>query len=865
MTDAAMMWESRTRRAGRVRGSERSPASGGRPARPVGAGVLAFSIALTSAFLAVLVALPAHAQAATLYVGGSGPGNYTTIRDAAVAAQTGDTIFVYSGVYQEASFALRFGVSLIGEDQATTIIEGIPAPVISLSPWSNISGFTLRTTAPGFRGLWLWFADNATIENMTIDGYTHGIYMNNTAGVTLSNNSLLGTGVFILGTYSNRLRYWNAHTIDSSNTVNGKPVYYWKDRVGGTVPAGAGQVILANVTDVTVAGQAIDNGTESIQVGFSSDVTISGNSVSRCNEDAIGLFYSTRNRVSGNSLSDCSNGVLLWSSTKNEIADNRLERNSVAIHGVASPGNAVVGNLIPDSAYAGIWFEASSPDNTIADNTVASATFGVRSGNDRTIVVNNTVSGNERGILVLGSECTVARNVAFGNQQVGIEVDGSSNLIAGNAAYSNIGNGIQLYGARQSTVVGNNVSRNYLGIALGSSTVENVVVNNTISNNNYGITVGALSRGDTLFRNNVTGNSIAGISVVMSIDVTVTENTVAYNALGVSGSYGIYLDRSSGIRVFHNSIVENERQGFDSGGNSWDDGYPSGGNYWSDYAGIDDCSGPAQTTCPNPDGIGDTPYILVGGQDRYPLMGSPSPGPVPPSQPWKLFAASGDRSVTLSWEAPTFDGGAPVTNYRIYRGTSPGGEGFLTDTGSLTTLVDTGLTNGVTYYYRVSAKNVAGEGPMSLEASARPASVTGNARAICEIVAPSPGSTVSGTYPVTGTATDPDGSVLRVEVRIDDGAWLTATGTNPWLYDWYTLSVPDGAHSLHARAYDGIAYSEEASVVVTVRNSVSQPQETPIWQQSWFVGTLVAVAIATVLILGLLRRRAKKNPKARRD
>jgi len=37
----------------------------------------------------------------TLYVGGSGPGNYTKIQDAIDNASDGDTVFVYSGTYYE--------------------------------------------------------------------------------------------------------------------------------------------------------------------------------------------------------------------------------------------------------------------------------------------------------------------------------------------------------------------------------------------------------------------------------------------------------------------------------------------------------------------------------------------------------------------------------------------------------------------------------------------------------------------------------------------------------------------------------------------------------------------------------------------
>ena len=57
------------------------------------------------------------------------------------------------------------------------------------------------------------------------------------------------------------------------------------------------------------------------------------------------------------------------------------------------------------------------------------------------------------------------------------------------------------------------------------------------------------------------------------------------------------------------------------------------------------------------------------------------------------------------------DGGSAITNYKVCRGTAPGGESYLTAMGIGLTYTDTGLTNGVTYYYQVTAVNAVGEGP----------------------------------------------------------------------------------------------------------------------------------------------------------
>jgi hypothetical protein len=99
----------------------------------------------------------------------------------------------------------------------------------------------------------------------------------------------------------------------------------------------------------------------------------------------------------------------------------------------------------------------------------------------------------------------------------------------------------------------------------------------------------------------------------------------------------------------------------------------------------------------------------------------------PPSAPLNLSVSSGDQQITLTWDPPSFDGSLPITNYRIYRGTAPGGEVFFAEIGDVLTHLDTGLTNGQMYCYRVSAVNEVGEGPLSNEACVTPTTTPGAA------------------------------------------------------------------------------------------------------------------------------------------
>jgi len=88
------------------------------------------------------------------------------------------------------------------------------------------------------------------------------------------------------------------------------------------------------------------------------------------------------------------------------------------------------------------------------------------------------------------------------------------------------------------------------------------------------------------------------------------------------------------------------------------------------------------------------------------------------SVPGGLSATGGNAQVSLSWS--TSNGTAPIT-YNVWRGTTSGGETLLTGGLSTPSFVDKGVTNGTTYYYKVSATNPAGTSGLSNEASARPA------------------------------------------------------------------------------------------------------------------------------------------------
>jgi fibronectin type 3 domain-containing protein len=105
------------------------------------------------------------------------------------------------------------------------------------------------------------------------------------------------------------------------------------------------------------------------------------------------------------------------------------------------------------------------------------------------------------------------------------------------------------------------------------------------------------------------------------------------------------------------------------------------------------------------------------------LAATPVAAPTVPGAPTLTGATPGNAQVTLTWTAPASDGGSAVSAYRVYRGTTSGNKSVVATLGVVATWLDTGRTNGTTYYYQVAAVNGTGEGARSNELSAKPATV----------------------------------------------------------------------------------------------------------------------------------------------
>ena len=87
-----------------------------------------------------------------------------------------------------------------------------------------------------------------------------------------------------------------------------------------------------------------------------------------------------------------------------------------------------------------------------------------------------------------------------------------------------------------------------------------------------------------------------------------------------------------------------------------------------------------------------------------------------PAAPTGLIATGGNAQVSLSWTASS-----GAISYHLKRSTATGGPYTQVSAPTTTSFTDTGLTNGTTYFYVVSALNAVGESANSTQASATPA------------------------------------------------------------------------------------------------------------------------------------------------
>ena len=248
--------------------------------------------------------------------------------------------------------------------------------------------------------------------------------------------------------------------------------------------------------------------------------------------------------------------------------------------------------------FWGVYFDFAS--NATVENVSTHGKAGVYIWSSWNIAVRESVLEGQTGVALYWSSLITIRGNRIGKEE-----------------------GISAGGGDAVTIEGNDIS--YAGRGIWLDRVNNTLVaNNTITwSGTFGLIVSA-STNLSIADNDISSNGWIGASFEGATDGSIVRNRFSGNGHAIPGQgSGLVLASSLRFQVDHNDFLSNELQAHDTrpGMNAWYAVYPRGGNYWSDYAGQDQCSGPAQDLCQSPDGFGDTPYPINGSaQDRYPLM-----------------------------------------------------------------------------------------------------------------------------------------------------------------------------------------------------------------------------------------------------
>jgi len=323
----------------------------------------------------------------TLYVGGSGPGNYTTIQAAIDDSNNGDTIIVYNGIYYE-NLIINKGVKLKGENKKNTIIDGSKHDnVLNITADGvTITSFTIRNSKEDFAGIEIRSKYTTIKDN---------IISNNERGVLLyysSNNKILDNAI------KNNIREgiwakYSSNNLFRDNTIKDNnnfglilgPNSNYNEVKGNTITGhihGNGINIALNLYDPTpshhntVVNNIISNNNQGLMMHGTTYNEIRDNTISDCNLHGIYLWDSEHNTFSGNTISNVKSrdGLHLEDADDNTISNNVISNcNENGLVLSSSDSNKIYENTIKKNSENGIYiWKAINNEiyhNNIIDNT----------------------------------------------------------------------------------------------------------------------------------------------------------------------------------------------------------------------------------------------------------------------------------------------------------------------------------------------------------------------------------------------------------------------------------------------------------------------------------------------------------------
>jgi len=433
---------------------------------------------------------------------------WDTIQEGVNDAEDGWTVIVGAGTYIE-NVDVNRSLTMEGEGADVVIVTAADASdhVFDVSTgYVNISGFTV-TGATYQSGIYLGNADHCDISDNNASDNGYGIYLYSSSNNTLLNNTansnnyygicldhsssnMLASNIMSGNRYNFGVYGWSlshyTQNIDTSNTADGKPIYYWVDQQDKQIPDDAGFVGVVNCTNITVRDVTLTNNAQGVLFAYTDNSRIEDVSVSENWRCGIYLYSSSNNTLLNNTANSNSwHGICLSYSGSNTLASNTMSGNSHNFGVYGWSLSHYIQNIDMSNTADGkpIYYWVDQQDKQIA--------------------------GDAGFVGVVNSTNITVRDVTLTNNVQGVLFAYTDNSRIGNVNASDNRNGIYLYRSSNNTLADNTASKNYnYGIYLLSFSSNNTLLNNSVSNNRYSSGICLYhSDNNTIYHNNLIDNT----------------------------------------------------------------------------------------------------------------------------------------------------------------------------------------------------------------------------------------------------------------------------------------------------------------------------------------------------------------------
>ncbi len=219
--------------------------------------------------------------------------------------------------------------STIANNTITKNMDGI---LLRNSSNNIVSENNLTYNNRGIRisGSWRNYSLNNTIYGNYIANNGEGIHLFESSNNVFRNNRMINNNRSLVDAS------FYINDLDASNTVNGKPIYYWINEHDKIIPNDAGFVSLLNCVNITVQNLELTNENHGITLVSTTNSTIDNNIINN-NNQGIYLTKSNNNTISGNYITNNNDGIWLFNSSRNKIVENYIANNRNGTSIILSP------------------------------------------------------------------------------------------------------------------------------------------------------------------------------------------------------------------------------------------------------------------------------------------------------------------------------------------------------------------------------------------------------------------------------------------------------------------------------------------------------------------------------------------------